>query len=146
MTITGNFRGSKRINPRPRGQTRSGKLAEVSCGQPLPSALQLNKDRGPHAQQVWICVISQLATRHVGLCHSSTRSSPHHAGSASDRQLNFKLAGWTMSRKHGLATFDHEGFSGPLLINLWTDQLLSGFVWMLMAWKSSTSISHQHRE
>ena len=35
---------------------------------------------------------------------------------------------------------------GPLLINLWTNQLLSGSVWMLMAWKSSTSISHQHSE
>ena len=44
MTIPISFRGGKRIDPRPRRQMRSGKLAEASCGQPLPSTLQLKNE------------------------------------------------------------------------------------------------------
>ena len=104
MTITGSLPGGKRIDPRPRRQTRSGKLAEASCGQPLPNTLQLNIER---LTQSKICVISQLATRHrapVILLQETHCTTP-------DQLVipNFTLAGWTMSRKHGLATFVHEG-------------------------------------
>ena len=104
MTTTGSLLGGKRIDLRPRRQTRSGKLAEASCGQPLPSTLLLNIEG---LTQSKICVNSQLGTRHrvpVILLQETHCTTPN--------QLvipNFTLAGWTMSRKHGLATFVHEG-------------------------------------
>ena len=41
----------------------------------------------------------------------------------------FKLAGWTMSRKHGLATCVHEGFGWTL-----ADQSLEGSVVEWLCW------------
>ena len=118
MTITGSFWGSKRINPRPQSQAQSGKLVEASCEQPLPNTLQLNIEG---LMQSKICVISQLATKHkalVILLQETHCTTP-------DQQVipNFKLAGQTMSRKHGLATFVHEGLSWTL-----ADQFLDGSV------------------
>ena len=68
-----------------------------------------------------ICVISQLGTRRrllVILLQKTHCTTP-------DQLVipNFTLAGWTMIRKHGLATFVHEGLG-------WTfaDQSLDGSV------------------
>ena len=132
MTITSSFRGGKKIDPQPRRQMRSGKVAEASCEQPLPNTLQLNIEG---LTQSKICVISQLATRHralVILLQETQYTTPDQLVAP-----NFKLAGSTTSRKHGLATFVHEGLG-------WT--LADDGVKTLMAWKSFTSVSHQHRE
>ena len=88
-------------DPRPRRQMRSGKLAEPSCGQPLPNTLRLNMEG---LTQSKICVISQLATTLSALLIIQQET---HC--TTPNQLvtpNFKLAGWTMSRKHGLEGLD----------------------------------------
>ena len=118
MTITGSFQGGKKTDPRPRRQTRSGKLADASCGQPLPSTLQLNIE---DLTQSKICVISQLATRHRALFILLRET---HCTTPNQLVIpNFTLAGWTMSWKYGLATFVHEGFGWTL-----ADQSLDGSV------------------
>ena len=109
MSITESLRGGKRIDHRSRRQMKSGKLAEASCGQPLSNTLQLNIE---DLTQSNICVISQLATRHMILVILLQET---HCTTPDQLVIpNFKLAGWVMSRKHGLATFVPEGLGWTL--------------------------------
>ena len=118
MTILEDFRGGKRIDPRPRKQTRK---LDASCSlsgpqSSWPTTLQLNIE-GLTASK--ICVVSQLAFRHKALVILLQET---HCTNA-DRLVipNFTLAGWVSSRIHGLATFVHERLK-------WTiaDQSLEG--------------------
>ena len=128
MTITKSFWSGKRIDPRPQRQIRSGKLAEASCGQLLPNKLQLNIEG---LTQSKICDISQLATRHRALVILLQET---HCTTPDQLVIpNFKLAGWTISRKYGLATFIHEGLGWTLADQSLDESVVEWLcVWLLM--------------
>ena len=118
MTITGSFLRGKRIDPRPRRQMQNGKLAEASCGQPLPNTLQLSIEG---LTQSKICVISQLATRHGLLLFSYKRlTAPRRISKW--YQTSNQLAGLWAGSMVSLRLFMRDSV-GPLLISLWKDQL-----------------------
>ena len=107
MINTGCFRDGKRVDLRPRKQSRKSK--DVRYGPFVPNTLQLNI-QGITANK--ICVLSQLTTRysvHVILLQETPCTS-------ADRLVipNFSLAGSVLSRKHGLATFVHEKLNWTL--------------------------------
>jgi len=91
------YRGGKRINPR----TRKWKISDANISTTVPSVLQLNIE-GLSASKIW--VIKQKALIILFQKNHCTNV---------DRLMipNFTLAGSTLSKKHGLATFIHNKLS-----------------------------------
>ena len=96
----------------------------LASGNFCPNTLQQNIEG---LTQSKIYVVSQMATRHRALVILLQET---HCTTTDQLVIpNFTLAGWTMSRKHGLATFVHEELGWTL-----ADQSLDGSVveWLLV--------------
>ena len=101
-TVTGSFRGNKRIDPRPRKQKSKPKKS----GPTWPKVLQLNIE-GLTANKM--SILGQLATRYKAFVILLQET---HCTSA-DRLVS--LADVVPSRKHGLATFVHDKLGWALV-------------------------------